>query len=344
MPALLLLSLALTNCRAQQRWPLWEAYTKHFVDPQGRVIDRSAGDRTTSEGQAYAMFFALVDNDRKRFDSLLHWTQENLAGGDLTAHLPAWEWGKDEHGQWKTLDQNSASDADLWLAYSLIEAGRLWHEPRYDKLGRILAAHIGKVEVVQIPGFGTTLLPGPNGFHPEPGVYILNPSYAPLPVLELLRHEIPDGPWGRVAVSYPKLIDSNIAHGWAMDWISVDKDGMHPATPPAQATAGIRQAKPAGSFDAIRCYLWLGLADAQTPVSDSFLAALGYAGLPQDQRRATARGGCYGSRDQAGWHGGLLGRGESVSEGARDEGGYAGAGRSGDRHERHSVGLVWSRR
>ena len=84
----------LTGCDAQQPWPLWEAYTQRFIDGQGRVIDRSAGDRTTSEGQAYAMFFALVDDDKAHFGKLLDWTEANLAGGDLTARLPAWSWGK----------------------------------------------------------------------------------------------------------------------------------------------------------------------------------------------------------------------------------------------------------
>ena len=261
----LLLGLSLGGCRAQQPWPLWEAYVQHFVDGQGRVIDKSAHDRTTSEGQAYAMFFALVDNDRSRFDSLLHWTQENLAAGDLTVHLPAWDWGRTETGEWKPRDENSASDADLWLAYSLMEAGRLWHEPRYEKLGRIVAAHIAKQDVVRIPGFGATVLPGPHGFHNDPGVWILNPSYLPLPILVYLHQAIPEGPWGDVLTALPKLVDTKIARGYVMDWISVDKDGMHAAAPPAEPSSGSRQHTPAGSFDAIRFYLWLGLADPGTP-------------------------------------------------------------------------------
>ena len=58
------------SCAAQEWPPLWNSYATSFMDEQVRVIDRDAGDRTTSEGQAYAMFFALVANDRARFDSL----------------------------------------------------------------------------------------------------------------------------------------------------------------------------------------------------------------------------------------------------------------------------------
>src|SRR5579859_7929354 len=130
------------GCRTDPAWPLWESYTRNAFDPQGRIVDHSAGDRTTSEGQAYGMFFALVANDRARFDKLLSWTQDNLAGGDLTARLPAWSWGKAPDGAWKTLDQNPASDADLWMAYTLLEAGRLWHDSRYEKLGTVMASRI----------------------------------------------------------------------------------------------------------------------------------------------------------------------------------------------------------
>ena len=65
------LSVALSTCleggcRTSPNWPLWESYAKSSFDGQGRIVDHSAGDRTTSEGQAYGMFFALVANDRAR--------------------------------------------------------------------------------------------------------------------------------------------------------------------------------------------------------------------------------------------------------------------------------------
>ena len=108
-------------------WRLWNSYANRFVDPSsGRVFDPRGDQQTTSEGQAYALFFALVDNDRPTFDRVLAWTQGNLAGGDLATHLPAWLWGKNQDGQWTVLDANSASDADTWMAYTLLEAGRLW--------------------------------------------------------------------------------------------------------------------------------------------------------------------------------------------------------------------------
>ena len=95
------------------------------------------------------------------FDRVLAWTQANLAGSDLGTNLPAWLWGKDKDGQWKTLDPNSASDADVWMAYTLIEAGRLWNNPAYTRTGRSMLPLIAKNEVTSLPDFGPILIPGP---------------------------------------------------------------------------------------------------------------------------------------------------------------------------------------
>ena len=260
--------IPITGCHAQQPWPLWEAYRGRFLDPQGRIVDRSASgaqhDRTTSEGQAYALFFALVDDDRDHFAKILDWTEANLAGGDLTLRLPAWDWGRTAGGEWKILDNNPASDADLWLAYTLLEAGRLWQDERYTRLGESLAARIAREEVVLIPHVGTTLAPGPHGFHLSDTTYVINPSYMPLPVLVGLAHADAQGPWASVLESLPAFVDAEVGHGFAMDWVTAGPGGVHASGPPVEPTSGVREAQAAGSFDAIRIYLWLGLADPGT--------------------------------------------------------------------------------
>jgi endo-1,4-beta-D-glucanase Y len=262
---LLLLLTGAGRCGADEPWPLWESYTKRFLDDQGRVIDRSAADRTTSEGQAYAMFFSLVGNDRAHFDKLLNWSEANLAQGDLTLRLPAWLWGKSASGEWKTLDQNSASDADLWMVYTLLQAGRLWHEPRYEKLGQVMAARMAKQNLALIPNLGTTLLPGPQGFHPDAETWMINPSYLPLPLVVALSKWIPGGVWGGVLDSLPKLTGGKSSHQFAMDWVAAGASGVHPSGAPAEPTAGAHESHPAGSYDAIRVYLWLGMAAPGTP-------------------------------------------------------------------------------
>jgi endoglucanase len=242
---------------------LWESYSRAIIDQQGRVIDRSAQDKTTSEGQSYAMFFALVANDRARFDQLLHWTEINLAGGNLAQQLPAWAWGKAPDGSWRALDTHPASDADLWMAYDLLEAGRLWHDPHYDRLGMALAARIAQQEAAFVPGLGTTLLPGASGFHPDDTTWILNPSYLQPSILARLAKTMPTGPWDAILNSLDPILAQGSGSGFAMDWVSAGA-GVRPSISPAQRASSDTTAVPLGSYDAIRVYLWLGIADPQT--------------------------------------------------------------------------------
>jgi endoglucanase len=266
-----------SGCRAEESWPLWEQYTQRFMDGQGRIIDHDAGERTTSEGQSYALFFALVANDHARFDKLLHWTEENLAGGNLTERLPAWSWGQSPNGSWGVLDSNSAADSDLWIAYSLLEAGRLWHEPRYTQLGSSLANRIAHEEVALVPGLGTTLIAGAHGFHPSVSTWIVNPSYLPLPVLTRFAGEMPGGPWASVIASLQPMLARGSGAGYAMDWVSAG-NGVHPASAP-----GTPGAIAVGSYDAIRVYLWLGISDPATPGREESIGELyGMAGYMKD--------------------------------------------------------------
>jgi endo-1,4-beta-D-glucanase Y len=241
-------------------WMLWNSYAARFIDAQGRVFDPQGDQHTTSEGQAYALFFSLVDNDRGAFNRVLSWTQANLAQNDLSTHLPAWLWGKDKDGEWKTLDPNSASDADTWMAYTLVEAGRLWNDSSYTNLGRAMMAMIAKNEVANLPGFGLMLLPAPKGFQLGQ-VWTLNPSYLPLFIFQRLAAVDPSGPWAQIAFGIPSLIEQSSRHGYAMDWVDyVPGDGFYPAAVQRAGAAGMAVA-PGGSYDAIRVYLWAGMLE-----------------------------------------------------------------------------------
>jgi endo-1,4-beta-D-glucanase Y len=247
-----------SGCRGSQ-WPLWHAYQGRFIDAQGRVFDPVGDQRSTSEGEAYALFFALVANDRTSFDRILGWTQANLAQGDLGTHLPAWLWGKAADGSWKALDANPASDADVWLAYTLEEAGRLWKAPAYTSLGQRLAAQVAQKEVVDLPGFGPMLLPGPVGFAHGKS-WTLNPSYLPVFVFERLARADAAGPWRAIADRIPLLVRQSARHGFAMDWVEyLPGDGFAPATLRGPAAVNQQNGASVGSYDAIRVYLWAGM-------------------------------------------------------------------------------------
>ncbi len=264
--------LCATGGCKQGPWLLWDSYAARFIDGQGRVIDPQGGGRTTSEGQAYALFFALADNDRTGFDRLLTWTQANLAQGDLQTHLPAWLWGKNKDGAWKTLDPNPASDADAWMAYTLVEAGRLWQHPIYTNLGRQMMAQIAKTEVADLPGFGATMLPGPTGFQHD-RVWTLNPSYLPLFIFERFAAVDPAGPWRAIAAEIPRLLEQSTVHGFAMDWVEyVPGDGFYPAAEQHPVTKDGEA--PSGGYDAIRVYLWAGMLDGSGKTRAAMLNAI----------------------------------------------------------------------
>lgn len=238
-----------------EAWPHWTRYLESFVSKDGRVIDRSSGDHSTSEGQAYALFFALVANDRPSFARLLAWTEQNLAGGDLSANLPAWNWGRRPNRSWGVLDANSASDADLWLGYALLEAGRLWKEPQWDGLARRILANVASREVTTIEGLGPMLLPGPRGFADARQVR-LNPSYEPPQVLRRFASANVPGPWAEVLESTVRMLRETALEGAVADWVAFQPghgflpDAVHGRT---------------GSYDAIRTYLWVGMMADDDP-------------------------------------------------------------------------------
>lgn len=267
-------------------WSDWDHFKQNTLSADGRVIDASTPEQVTvSEGQAYALFFALVANDRSTFDRVLNWTQNNLAQGDLTRHLPAWHWGRQQAKPgdasapaWGVLDSNPASDADIWIAYTLLEAGRLWHERSYTALGTVMARAIVAQETAVLPGLGRTVLPGPVGFHPKDDAWRLNPSYVPLQVMHRLASALPQQTeWKAMLDSSAKLVTATAPHGYSPDWV-IYTSGK--GFGPDEAT------KAESAYNAIRVYLWAGMLapdaqgraaalDAFKPLAD-FIAAHGF--------------------------------------------------------------------
>ena len=246
-------------------WPAWEQFRRKFVSPDGRVIDvGSDDDRTVSEGQSYGLFFALIANDRASFDRILHWTENNLAAGDLTNHLPAWLWGRGEDGKWGVLDSNGASDADLWIAYALVEAGRVWNERSYTVRGASLAKRVLDNETAHVPGLGFTLLPGPTGFHLQPDLWRVNPSYTPVQLLRGLATAMPsDRRWQALVDSSARVLVDTSPQGFSPDWaLYRTGKGFQPDTDTHAESA----------YNAIRVYLWAGMLNGNDPLRASLLS------------------------------------------------------------------------
>ena len=244
--------MALTLVSSAQAWTHWDQFkSSHFA--AGRVIDFN-DERliTTSEGQSYALFFALVANDRATFDAMLGWTEKHLANGSLSKHLPAWLWGQSgETGA--VIDSNNAVDSDMWIAYVLLEAGRLWNDDRYSKKGQALLKLL-KSQVRYVNGIGQVLLPGRVGFEKDETI-TLNTSYYPLMLLR--RFAVEDAYWQSVFDGCLRATLRSAPNGYAPDWVTFDKDGHITKTSDA-----------VGSYNAIRVYLWAGMMSSKDPVRE----------------------------------------------------------------------------
>ncbi|MBV1777010.1 cellulase [Burkholderiaceae bacterium DAT-1] len=275
--------LALTTCAVFgvqgaecSEWAGWIQYRDALMEPSGRIVDPGDARKiTTSEGQSYGLFFALVAGDRKSFDLILKWTEDNLSRADLTSNLPAWLWGKKDSGEWAVIDSNAASDADVLIAYTLLEAGRLWHIPRYEALGKLLARRILKDEVKELPGLGPVLLPGPVGFELKAGErWKLNPSYLQPSILKALAVRHPGSIWSQVYRSSVRILQETATKGFAPDWVEYRaKEGFQP-----DEKDGVE-----GSYNAIRVYMWVGLMDKSE--NDSKLLAKRFAPMAEEVKR-----------------------------------------------------------
>ncbi len=238
-------------------WPMWDSFKAVNIDEKTfRVIDRSdSRSITTSEGQSYAMFFALIADDRETFDRLLSWTEKNLAKGDIAKHLPSWLWGKSGNS-WGILDANNAADSDLWIAYNLLEAGRIWQNPAYAEKARAMMALLKK-DVRDVPNLGKVVLPGSSGFE-HPTHVTLNPSYYPIFILR--RFALEDPFWKEVAEGSVRSLLRTAPAGYSPDWAKIDKNGKMIAPEGDDYLLG--------SYNAIRVYLWAAMLSPEDPAYD----------------------------------------------------------------------------
>lgn len=300
---ILVLSLLLSAQSQASRceWPQWQTFKSVYL-VNGRVIDGSDERRiTTSEGQSYGLFFALIANDKPAFAAMLDWTQSQLAGGDLTARLPAWLWGQQPSGRWGVLDDNPASDSDLWIAYTLAEAGRLWNNHYYQSLAHLIASRILREETATVDGLGTVLLPGSEGFALENGHYRVNPSYLPLQLIARMAHLYPQHNWASLYGTSLAMILDTMPAGFSPDWATL-AEGRYSAD---------RQTGPVGSYNAIRTYLWAGMLSEDSKDKVALVKAMqpmvaATAALSAPPRTVNTQTGQYQEPGSAGFSAAML--------------------------------------
>lgn len=224
------------------------------VAADGAVVDDQAvtaggAGIVHSEGQSYAMLLAVKNGDRATFDLTWNFAKEHLRRDD---RLFAW---KMEGG--KVTDTNNASDAEIVMAWSLIEASRIWKGSYAAEASELVALIRSKLIVAAadpvLDGQQLLLiLPGSHGFVGENGT-TLNPSYWVFPALEAFAKFDDAIFWNEVIRSGERLIALSSARGLTPDWLS------YPTLMPA---AGLSYR---ASYDALRVPLWMAWSGRASP-------------------------------------------------------------------------------
>ncbi len=230
----------------------WQNYKKRFISPQGRVIDYSKGDITTSEGQSYALLQAVWTDDKPTFDLVWNWTRINMQ--HKKDHLFGWIWGKRPNGTYGFMPgggNNSASDADTDIALALVFASRRWNDSVYLNYARPIISDLWTISVDQVNG--KYYLTAGNWAKGNT-VDIINPSYLAPYAWRIFAQIDPGHDWkGLIGPAYELLqsgsnenFDKTKSVGLPPDWVAMDKKtgALHATNIPGLTTDF--------SFDALR--------------------------------------------------------------------------------------------
>jgi endo-1,4-beta-D-glucanase Y len=239
----------------------WDSYRQRFIQGDGRVIDYQAGDRSTSEGQAYAMLRAVLIDDSTTFALTLNWGENNLqrqVDGKRTDTLWAWKWGKTADNHWSIIDNNFASDGEVDAITALIFAARRWNRPQYLQLAKAKLQDLWNLSTAPGPGGKRYFLPGPtSAFVPNPSTFYLNPSYLAPYAFRLFAQVDPQHNWlEMVDTSYQVLEQSTQLStvGLPSDWVALNTStGKYQPLPESSSLQTLY------SFDAYRVWWRLSL-------------------------------------------------------------------------------------
>ncbi len=255
----------------------WVKYKEQFINQDGRVIDTSRNNITTSEGQSYAMLRSVWIDDKPMFDLIWKWTRENLKRSD--DNLFGWRWGEREDksfGFLKDGGDNAAADADTDIALALILASRRWGQPQYEDEAKKILKDIWTIETDEIQN-KRFLIAG--NWARGANTLVLNPSYFAPYAWRIFADIDKENNWNSlIDPAYELLfkvgqerLDRNAGVGLPPDWVSIER-----STGNLKAT-GISNLSTNYSYDAIRTpwrialdYQWFGEDRARSYLENSF--------------------------------------------------------------------------
>lgn len=210
---------------------LWRVYRdRHLEEGTGRTIDHQADGITTSEGQSYTMLRAVWMDDQETFAQSWQWTKDNLQRDD---RLLAWKFGERSDGSFGVQDQvgggNSATDADVDVAFALLMAYSRWKDDAYlyDALPLIEAIWLKSVVYVQ----GAPVLVANDLERLDATEVLVNPSYFAPYAYRVFGQVDPERDWAAlVDNSYTLLarlqqepLDAERAAGLPPNWVSMNR-------------------------------------------------------------------------------------------------------------------------
>ena len=237
VPALVAIMTGVTACAANSDW---DNFKQGFVEADGRVVDTGQARISHSEGQGFALLFAVHYDDRPTFERLWQWTQRNLQVRDDA--LLAWKW----EAQRGVTDRNNAADGDILVAWALVRASEKWRVPEYAAAGKRIAQDV-RAKLVKRVAHGTVLVPGLEGFDKPEGLTI-NLSYWVFPAFRDLARVDPAAEWEDLGKSGTTILAYSYFGRWRLppDWLKLGEK-VTPGGPPPERFG----------YDAVRIPLYL---------------------------------------------------------------------------------------
>ncbi|MGZ8272740.1 MAG: glycosyl hydrolase family 8 [Burkholderiaceae bacterium] len=200
--------------RAQSGPALWDEFRRRFVTNDGRVLDDDGS--THSEGLGTALLASVAAADHPRFERI--WSVARGLWRD--DGLFSWR----VQGGGRVIDANNATDGDLYIAWALAGAARVFGSPDLANEARRIARAI-RAHCIRETRHGPVLVPGRFGFD-RGGYVVANPSYWVFPALSSLDAVDPHPLWR--ALSDTALVLLARTHfgnrGLTADWIEIDHD------------------------------------------------------------------------------------------------------------------------
>lgn len=189
----------------------------------GRIMDPIRGHCTTSEGQSYMMLQSIILEDKKTFDLVYKWCQHNIQRQD---GLFSWLWGEHPNKEWKTIDPNSATDADTDIAFVLFLAYEKWKDPFYLHEAQRITSSIWNYETKEIDNH-LVIMPGVN--QAKSDTIEINPSYFSPYAYKIFQKYDTSHDWSRVVDSsyfYLTKLSQSSKTGLPPDWFYIENNNI----------------------------------------------------------------------------------------------------------------------